>query len=94
MELDIHIFYEICKHQEWIRNDRYYVKEKFTLLVSGLSERSIDNSFFAYRFTGDNRWNWLLTSCEIIRWESKSTILELSANFKGEWGHSDLQVIF
>ena len=39
----------------------------------------------------------LHTSCEIIRWESESTVLELSENFKGEWGNGgktgELQVI-
>ena len=50
-----------------------------------VSERSIDHSLFVYGFTGGMSWNWLHTSCEIIKWESESTVLELSASFKGEW---------
>ena len=41
-------------------------------------------------------WSWevlcetkLHLSCDIKRWESASTVWELSANFKGEWGNDD-----
>ena len=42
-------------------------------------ERSIDRSSFAYELTGAFLWNWLQTSCEIIRWENERSLLELSA---------------
>ena len=65
-----------------IRNDWYYVEKLFTLLVSGWCVRSINCSSFAYGFLTGIGWNWVHTSCENIRWESESNILELSENFQ------------